>query len=149
MAKVFWPTVKALGGAGYRGAVKALPYAAVAGLPAYIAYDQTRAGLMGAPKGMTAQNLAQHPLGREIALDRAYGLGGGLSGLFAGLSTGTGLRGKAIAGLAGLVGGTFLGGQARELIHGKRITPEHFGFGAAYKPSTNVRLFAKHTGAGQ
>ena len=146
---VVWPTIKALAGAGASGAVKAAPYAALAGLPAYMAYDQTRAGNMGAPRGMTARNLPSHPLGREIALDRAYGIGGGLSGLLAGLGTGTGVKGKAIAGLAGLLGGTWLGGQARELIHGRRITPEHFGFGAAYKPSTNTRLFAKHTGVGQ
>ena len=59
------------------------------------------------------------------------------------------MKGKVIAALAGALGGGYGGGVARRVIHGKAITPEHFGFGEAYKPLTNLRLYAKHTGMGR
>lgn len=131
------------------GASTALPAAAFVGLPAGLAYLNVREGLSGVPKGMIPYNFRQHPLSREIALSRAYRTGGTMLGGLTGLLAAKSLKGKLIAAIAGAAGGAYGGGVARELIHGKAITPEHFGFGAAYKPLTNLKRYAEHTGIGK
>ena len=129
IAKPIWNTIKALG-----------LYGTVAGIPAVAAYRAGKHGDLGVPKGLHESVYRGHPLSKDKARGYGYGVGGGLVGGLAALRA---TKNPWLT-AAGLIGGAIGGDYLKEQIHGPALTPEQFGYGAAYKPGSIPGLFAAH-----